>query len=996
MTSLTKQKGRMILAWLLAIVMVIGVMSGAIPGGVPAGRTARAAEEEDLDESLSSGLVIKEDWESDSAFTKEKDLNLKDNERELSIAIVSEEGDREDMEPLDPDLFTVRKDGETVTQRTYHISSPDWNPEGFILYFNEEGTYTLSYGEEEEDVITLHVSKAPLYVSETTGNALSCTYNYGELKEVGNEITIEAKDGYKIDEYQGFEWGEEGAELTELEDQYVSYDQKDDTHLVIKATEECEDGDSVKLAVKYVNQEDPDDSDSIFFDIEPAWAGPVINADEAEEASQDLFSGAYMPKEWFEDTTKMWSEGTGTMSFWTHGSTIQEVIDELDRQAKEKGREYNTGYVNIALSGGYGDEEISPQYISSSGNIKGILIGGSGSEPCYIKPNHVVEFTGSPHVCNASNLVEAFNENAFRPEKVEEFTAEQIARINAVVEAGGQISEPLDGKIYELQVTPVQSKINRDQVEIRQRNVYTIKSAEPVITLNKNQEAFLNSEYPGEIADMEIRNDLKMPGIHVNLYTDVKVFGDMGKLTVGYPDESLTGGKTKSVTVGTDLYDPEYFNTYSKQELSEIPSATGTLINSAGEEESYTYGISTYDISSESVTQGSVKGADIIVPEPNALFVDGTEGLSYEQLDAVENGDKLTVTMTADNVAEDAESAKEAVTAIQNEITSKNAAEKKATDRNTTGNEATDSDKISFMDLSVKAAVGDGDASNIKETKVPLTVTVPVPDDYDLDQPISIAGYHEGTVTVFEEVTSFTTEGVGGLNVGYILDKEGKSITFLTDKFSTYAIAGTIKKGSNEDPTGNPGTDGSAGTDRSGDSGNTANTDTSGNSANTDRSGNVDDSGSTTDSDHLKLGDVFTSGKGTYKITKESSDGTTAGEVAYQSPKKKSYSKVIIPANVEFKGVTYSVTSVAAKAFQNNKNLANVTLPATVKNIGKRAFYGCKKLKKLTVKTTVLKKIGKKAFAGVPKKAKAKVPGKKLRAYKKLFKRAAYKGKVKK
>ncbi len=121
-----------------------------------------------------------------------------------------------------------------------------------------------------------------------------------------------------------------------------------------------------------------------------------------------------------------------------------------------------------------------------------------------------------------------------------------------------------------------------------------------------------------------------------------------------------------------------------------------------------------------------------------------------------------------------------------------------------------------------------------------------------------------------------------------------------------------------------------------------------------------------------RKGKVFTSGKGIYKITKESSDQTTAGAVAYQRPVKKKYAKVVIPSTVGFKGVTYSVTSVAAKAFR-----------------------GCRKLKIIKIKTTVLKKIGKKAFAGVPKRGTVKVPKKKLHAYKKLLKKAAYKGKVK-
>ena len=55
--------------------------------------------------------------------------------------------------------------------------------------------------------------------------------------------------------------------------------------------------------------------------------------------------------------------------------------------------------------------------------------------------------------------------------------------------------------------------------------------------------------------------------------------------------------------------------------------------------------------------------------------------------------------------------------------------------------------------------------------------------------------------------------------------------------------------------------------------------------------------------------------------------------------------------------------------------------------IGKQAFSGCKKLKKLTFKTTKLKTktVGAKAFAGIAKKPTAKAPKKVKKAYQKLI-----------
>ena len=65
-----------------------------------------------------------------------------------------------------------------------------------------------------------------------------------------------------------------------------------------------------------------------------------------------------------------------------------------------------------------------------------------------------------------------------------------------------------------------------------------------------------------------------------------------------------------------------------------------------------------------------------------------------------------------------------------------------------------------------------------------------------------------------------------------------------------------------------------------------------------------------------------------------------------------------------------------------------------VTKIGAKAFYGCKKLKNITIKTTKLKSktVGSKAFKGTPKNAKVKVPKKSLKAYKKfLYKKGIHK-----
>ena len=86
-------------------------------------------------------------------------------------------------------------------------------------------------------------------------------------------------------------------------------------------------------------------------------------------------------------------------------------------------------------------------------------------------------------------------------------------------------------------------------------------------------------------------------------------------------------------------------------------------------------------------------------------------------------------------------------------------------------------------------------------------------------------------------------------------------------------------------------------------------------------------------------------------------------------------------------GVTYKVTAIEKNAFKKNKKMKSVTIGKNVRKIGKKAFYGCKKLKKLTIKSTKLttKKVGSKAFGKTPKKMTVKVPKKKFKAYKKML-----------
>ena len=125
-------------------------------------------------------------------------------------------------------------------------------------------------------------------------------------------------------------------------------------------------------------------------------------------------------------------------------------------------------------------------------------------------------------------------------------------------------------------------------------------------------------------------------------------------------------------------------------------------------------------------------------------------------------------------------------------------------------------------------------------------------------------------------------------------------------------------------------------------------------------------------------------GKATYKITRSSLKN---GTVTYAATTNKKASTIVIPDTVVVSGVTYQVTAVEKNAFANNKKLKTVTIGKNVTAIGAKAFYGCKNIKTLIIKSKKLttKKIGSKAFSKTPKKMTVKVPKNKFKAYKKML-----------
>lgn len=110
--------------------------------------------------------------------------------------------------------------------------------------------------------------------------------------------------------------------------------------------------------------------------------------------------------------------------------------------------------------------------------------------------------------------------------------------------------------------------------------------------------------------------------------------------------------------------------------------------------------------------------------------------------------------------------------------------------------------------------------------------------------------------------------------------------------------------------------------------------------------------------------------KAVYKVTGTGKNKT----VEYVRSTEKNASKITIPAKVKLKGQNYKVTAIAKNALKNSKKLSYLAIGRNIKKIGKKAFYGCKKLRYIYVKSKKLaaRNIGKLAFGSGYKSPRVK------------------------
>ena len=108
-----------------------------------------------------------------------------------------------------------------------------------------------------------------------------------------------------------------------------------------------------------------------------------------------------------------------------------------------------------------------------------------------------------------------------------------------------------------------------------------------------------------------------------------------------------------------------------------------------------------------------------------------------------------------------------------------------------------------------------------------------------------------------------------------------------------------------------------------------------------------------------KVGDIIATGNINYQVICENS---LDNQAIVLSPQSSDISTATVGSSVANAGVTFTVTGIHHKAFENCKNLKNVTLPTSITWIGAYSFRGCANLVEIVIPAQVTS-IGRMAFA---------------------------------
>lgn len=709
------------------------------------------------------GLVVK-DWiewsdEIGSLFVPEEAQFSKEAWPELGnvtlyLAYIEDEAD-ETPETISPEDIVITYDGQDATDFVT-ASVNEQNGELIDFKFTKTGDYVVSYTVNSiTSSITLHVEYPMIGFYKTADMSED-----GYIAELFEYTTGNNDELYMI-------INRKGAEITDPS-VVVNYYYED---AISSQLVSDEDG---LIIYKIIITDERSSEFAINGKCMCAWEGeePYEVGYEIMLRAKDMtgrlaftdgeshvgYTGCYITKEEYEAGAIYWNNSTPI--FWVHADTVQGVIDKLSAVANGEEVLYqkvdfagpnmnvssadveitNTGYIYIAISQ-HGDINLQDQYVSSSGNMKGILF-TSGKDWAYSVHDEENGFYIEDCVFNLDNVRALISANG-----------DNVADVVPVALANETYVSRYKDKLY-----------YAEKVENGDQHYFTIDIDNPVeyAADETGKEAlmlrYLDLHNIDGIAEMT--PFFKYPEMHVNIYCDMKFTGRYEKLSIGFKE-----GKD----FGATIFDQITGETTAIYTVDDLGGATTKQVETTfgydgdnGQHVVENTSVWLYTIDSETVTSGTYEGeVDIAeTPEPNAM-----PELTQEQKDAIEQSKKLTVDVEANE-----QKAGQIDKAVEAEV------KKVVNDNSYSG--------VVYIDLDVNASV-DGvlkDGKKLKtpitELKAPMEITIDIPEKAKKQgRKYKIVRHH------VDKHGNKYTEVIEGK-----LSEDGKRITFATDCFSTYAI----------------------------------------------------------------------------------------------------------------------------------------------------------------------------------------------------------------
>ncbi len=132
--------------------------------------------------------------------------------------------------------------------------------------------------------------------------------------------------------------------------------------------------------------------------------------------------------------------------------------------------------------------------------------------------------------------------------------------------------------------------------------------------------------------------------------------------------------------------------------------------------------------------------------------------------------------------------------------------------------------------------------------------------------------------------------------------------------------------------------------------------------------------------DKPNVGASFSDSKLYYQVTAFDASGICTASCV--GAKKTTYTSLVIPSTVNYKGYVFQVTKIGTSAFSSMKQLKKVTIGSNIKTISKKAFYKCTALKTIYINSTKLTSVGTYAFKSTYSKPTVYAPSAKKKSYK--------------